>query len=521
MRSIKLLLPILMLAASLNGEARDSRFTREGKAPMYWMAYEQCFTTDRALEQSRYKLNVNWVANNLRDYGYSMVSTDGWIESAQTVDRNGYITKYSSDWSMTLSDMVEYCRERDLDAGIYYNPLWLTGQAYQMNSRITGREDKRARDIAGATPFNGMIHWVDTDRDGAEQWVKGYVRHFINLGFKFLRIDFLNMYENAYGSQRYEKALRWVREEAGDEIWVSIVMPNCWNHASTERANGDMFRISEDVFGGGWDFVSGRRRGVRYDGWANWGNLFDGFLDFSDIPRNEIIMDGDFVRLNTVAEASEKEFWISLLVMAGSPIAVADQFDTAADNLPFYQNRRINALAAEGFSAQPLSRDNANTFSSQTWWGMTADGDCVVGFFNRENNSEPRHFDISLSGKSCANNIRDLWSGETLLSREGRITLKVAPHSCRILRFTPGYKVDNSGVTTPAEEAAALTLSLNGDNLTLSAATALGSIRLLNTAGLTLREEYCPESQSEINVAALGHGLFIVATQAGTQKINL
>lgn len=411
-------------------------------APLYWMAYEQCFTTDQPLDEWRFDANVKWMAENFRDAGYEMICTDGWIEGAQTVTANGYVNKYNMGWNKTLADQVRFCEENGFLAGFYYDPLWMPRSAYDADCRVKGRDDKRARDIKGDTNFNDFIYWVDTDKDGAEQWVKGFVRHIINSGFKFLRIDFLNWYENAYGTDRYQKALKWIREEARDEIWVSLVMPNCYDHAWAEQRYGHMFRISEDVFGGGFDFASGRRRGQWQNGWANWGNIFDGFVDFSDIARDKVVMDGDFVRLNTCATDDERRFWLSLLVMAGSPVSIADQFDSPnIDSFKdLYCNQRLLSLAKEGFYARPLSREVDKTTETidwtSVWMGQAADGDWVVAFFNREDTRRQYFFDLWRIGENkYATGITDLWTGEQLADCEGQIRVCLEPHQCRVLRF--------------------------------------------------------------------------------------
>ncbi len=47
--------------------------------------------------------------------------------------------------------------------------------------------------------------------------------------------------------------------------------------------------------------------------------------------------------------------------MAGSPVAIADQYDTIGDNLRFLTNSRLISLVREGFYAKPLSRDIAHS----------------------------------------------------------------------------------------------------------------------------------------------------------------
>ena len=442
---------LLCLSWQVGVEARESLYTDRGRAPMYWIAYEQCFVEDRALDESRWRDNINWVAENLLPHGYDMVCTDGWIEGGQTVDENGYITRYNSGWGQDFSFYVKLASRKGLRSGIYYNPLWMTRAAYDKATKVKGTS-VTARDIRGKEDFNDFIYWVDTDCPGAEQWVKGYVRHFIDLGFQFLRVDFLNHYENAYGTVRYRRALKWIMEEAGDEIMISLVMPNSYDHARNERLYGDMFRISEDVFGGGFDFVSQRRRGQWQNGWANWGNIYDGFLDFSDIDRSEIIMDGDFVRLNTVAQDCEKEFWITLLAMAGSPVAVADQHDTAGDNLRFLLNDDILALVKEGFHGKPLSRDAA-TPESNIWAGDCANGDRVVAFFNREENATSRTYaPASLGIGSGLLWKTDLWSKEQDKMEAGaELMVRLAPHSCKVYRFS-ATRYSGIGDIAAAEE---------------------------------------------------------------------
>jgi alpha-glucosidase len=59
--------------------ARDSQSTRQGTAlyPLYWTAYEPCYTADAPLSEARWKANIDWVADTLLPYGYNMVGSIG------------------------------------------------------------------------------------------------------------------------------------------------------------------------------------------------------------------------------------------------------------------------------------------------------------------------------------------------------------------------------------------------------------------------------------------------------------
>lgn len=300
MKKIILFLSLAIVAA-ISVQARSSQFTKRGVAPLYWMGYEQPYITDVALTEDRYEKNMNWFAATMLPYGYNMFCTDGWIEGAgSTVNSNGYITRYNSAWKHDFAYWMERAHSLGLDLGVYYNPLWISSDVVNKGCTVKGRSNVRVSTLRGGKDFNGALWWCDTEKDGAEEYIKGYVRHFINLGFKFLRCDFLRDYENAYGTEKYAQALKWISEEAGDDIIVSLVMPNSYNKNKTENPYGDMFRVSADCFRGGWDFISNRRRGQHNGGWPQWENLFDGFVYFSTISRSTTIMDGDFVRLNTL-----------------------------------------------------------------------------------------------------------------------------------------------------------------------------------------------------------------------------
>ena len=419
-------------------QARSSQFVKKGVAPLYWMGYEQPYMTDKALTEDRYEKNMLWFATTMLPYGYNMFCTDGWIEGAgTTVNGQGYITRYNSSWKHDFTYWMERAHTMGLELGVYYNPLWISSSVAGKGCTVKGRPDVKVASLRGSKDFNGLLYWCDPSKDGAEEYIKGYVRHFIDLGFKFLRCDFLCNFQNAYGDEKYTQALKWISEEAGDEIIVSLVMPNSHNNNKIENPYGDMFRISADCFTGGWEFISSRGRGRHNGGWPQFENLFDGFVYFSTISRNITMMDGDFVRLNTCKRPEEKAFWISLLVMAGSPIAVADQYNTIGADAPYYQNPRLLELVKEGFSGKPLSTDLSNKEQSSIWYGKRNSTTYVAAFFNREDKPVTYTLPIlSKLGFRSAIDIVDLWTGDTLVNQSTNLTFRLNPHECRMVQFT-------------------------------------------------------------------------------------
>ena len=61
-----------------------------------------------------------------------------------------------------------------------------------------------------------------------------------------------------------------------------------------------------------------------------------------------VILDGDFLR-EYACERLRKKTAVSLQLIAGSPVSIADQYNTVGNNLKFYQNREMLAFECRWF----------------------------------------------------------------------------------------------------------------------------------------------------------------------------
>ena len=162
--------------------------------------------------------------------------------------------------------------------------------------------------------------------------------------------------------------------------------------------------------------------------------MFDGFVHWSQISgRGKVILDGDFIRLNTFASDAERESVVSLQLMAGGPVTVADQWNTIGENVKFYQNSELLELNKDGFVGKPLSAD-LNDAKHQIWYGQLGCGDWVVGLFNRED--EEQYFSLSLKelGLQDEWSVRDMWQHKD----EGEcdnLEVVLQAHACKVVRL--------------------------------------------------------------------------------------
>ena len=423
------------------------------KAPLYWSVYEYCYDQERQgvgtidISPEEWDKIIDFVATNLKPHGYDMICTDGFIAMLAT-DNSGYMTQYGS---ISLKDLVAKCKAKGLKLGVYDNPLWIHGPR---DTKIEGTDY-----TFGNLYYNGStqvvnpgvddmwFHWIVAENPGAKEYIDGFFKHYKELGVEFIRMDFLSWYEDGkdrgigvvgrgYGRESYARAMAYIGEAAKKYgIFTSLVMPHNFNDAEIEARYGNMMRIVCDTGGGGWWHTSAQDKGKSYADGPQCMNQFDGFTYWSHLSgRNKIILDGDFIRLNKFDTDAERETVISLQLMAGGPVAAADQYSTIGNNLKFYVNDELLALNKDGFVGKPLS-DKLGDKKNEIWYGKMTNGDYVVGLFNRSDNTASVSVKLSDIGISGEKNVRDLWK-HTDEGKASVVSANIPAHGCKIVKLS-------------------------------------------------------------------------------------
>lgn len=448
----------------------------KSNAPLYWTVYEFCYEAEHAGQNTNMpaetmEANIRWVSENLLPYGYDMIVTDGFQSMYNDRDYNdqGYLTHYGY---YSLRDLSALCQKYGLRLGVYDNPLWIHGPDDVIikgtNIRLGSLKYDPAIDKVlhpeESAAANEVFSWLVPSHKGAKEYIDGFFRYYAEeLNVHFIRMDFMCVFETGtghgtaspargYGTEEYKLALQYIQESAAKYgVFTSIVMPNCFNHAENEAPYMNMMRINADVFCGRWSAFSGlendwmevygessyyRHRGDIGSSWPQCNNMFDGMVWFSDLSgRGKIILDGDFTRLNTLSSDDECRSVISLQLVAGGPVACADQYNSPnIDRLvQFYQNEELLALNKDGFVGKPLSRDLAKA-ESQIWTGQMSDGDWIVAFFNREPTEQTRYLSFATFGENTMN-VRDLWEHADL-GEQTSLSVTLPPHACKVFRLS-------------------------------------------------------------------------------------
>ncbi len=434
---------VLVFTGSLHSQTNPFR------APLYWSVYEnhyvkeQASVADNYISESELLYNIGWVENNLKPYGYTMICMDGWGDVSQ-LNENGYRKSHSSHWEHDFAYWSAYLQGKGMTLGMYGNPLWINVSSTDTTKKIVGT-NINVSSLINTSENAKWFTWVQVDRPGAEQYVKGYIKYYADMGIKYYRVDFLSWYESgtdhymgtvgvAHTRAQYEKALRWMREACDSNgVFLSLVMPHLNNEADFEKKYGNMFRINSDCGVGTWERFSNLNRGTRYTVWSQYENAMDGYTYWSYLTgRGKVLLDGDFIRLNTFASNTEKRSVISQHIIAGGPVSAADQYNTIGNDLWLYQNDELLTLNKDGFVGKPLT--NVPTVdSSQIWTGQLSTGEWVISFFNRESTPKQRLFALSRLGLNGKYNVRDMWQHADLGNMD-TISVTLPPHGCMVCK---------------------------------------------------------------------------------------
>ncbi|HMR84781.1 MAG TPA: hypothetical protein PKE30_16665, partial [Niabella sp.] len=193
--------------------------------------------------------------------------------------------------------------------------------------------------------------------------------------------------------------------------------------------------INEDTGDGKWWKWSDNARGVKRVGWSQYANPMDGLTYWSKISgKNRMILDPDFLRINTFANKEEKKSVMTACIISGGAVTVSDRYNTIGDDLWVYQNKELLALREDGFVGKPLTNDPTKE-ESQVWKGQLSNGDWIVAFFNRENTYQSRgklFSDLLIQDKA---KVRDLWKHEDL-GVMSSFSVRVPPHGVVVIRIS-------------------------------------------------------------------------------------
>jgi alpha-galactosidase len=319
-----------------------------------------------------------------------------------------------------LRSFVKHCKENGQNAGIYYGPFsdWSgNGENY-----VDGTNGKyKYKDIylyANGTPRKIESWALDPTHPGTKMAIEYQIRRFQKLGFKYIKLDFINsgileadsFYVDSIttGVQAYNNGMKFLSDLCGDSIFLALSI------APTFPAQyGNSKRISCDTWGdmSESDAATGYELNSLSFGW--W---LDKVYDFND--ADHLVLDG---RTEGANRARVTSGVITGIYMLGDNLSQAGTYigsATAREKTEkFATNKDINDIARLGQSFYPVEGYMAAAPNRAENLFMLNTDDCVyVAVFNYTILTKSGSIELDRLGLTTNDvaGIKELWSGDAV-----------------------------------------------------------------------------------------------------------
>lgn len=417
-----------------------------------------------------------------------------------------------------LRQFVEYCKAHNMHPGIYHSPFscWhdengaATYRPYDGSpwtwADISLRADGKLRKIASIA--------LDPTHPGTIEYNRQKFEYFRNLGFEYIKIDFINngaleadsYYEKSIttGMQAYTYGMKKILEFAGDmfvDLSIAPVFP-AMAHAR---------RISCD----------------------SWGELDNSMYTLNSLnmawwlDRVYAYNDPDNLVLNRSADDGERRIRYTSGVMHGV-VMLGDNYSlrgsypgsqTQRDYaLKFATNEDVNNVGRLGRSFRPVEGNLEVQFNRYGEYFYGVDREFVLDtdnafyyvVFNYDKNTDfTKTADFSRIGVDAADvkSIKELWTGQSVSFSGNGFEVSVPKGDVCLYRLdktTSGINEITGGETDDVN------ITYNGGNITVMASEAVTSVQVYDMQGVMLRRVNLDGGNTEASVSLdCADGLYI------------
>jgi hypothetical protein len=339
------------------------------------------------------------------------------------------------DWltPQQLEDVVKVIRSNGQKPGIYDGPFVYWGD--NMNQQVEGTDGKYTFGDIVLRDYDGTIlpkvdgaYAIDPTHPGSKQRVEHFYKRFLDLGFEYIKIDFLShaSFEGKHydpnvqtGIQAYNQGMAHINDVLGGKMFISEsiapLFPSQYAHSR---------RISCDVDGtlGQTEY---QLNNLTYGWWQN-GTIYR----FTDPDYMTLAKGGSMTAAQTRVNSS---------VISGTVFLNSDDVNdpTAQQYMKaLLTNSQVNALATKGKAFRPVE-GNTGTNAADVFV-LKDNRDYYLAVFNYTDSAVTKTVDLARAGISGAANytVTNLWKA-TSSQASGELTVSLDGAQSILYKITP------------------------------------------------------------------------------------
>jgi alpha-galactosidase len=337
------------------------------------------------------------------------------------------------------------------EPGIYWTPFAYWSD--DLDAYVEGTDMKyRYRDILLKAPDGSFLPKVDGGRPidpshlGAKARTAYFIEHFKQLGFMYLKLDFLShgALEGAHfdpaiqtGIQAYNLGMKQIVDENANRMFLSLsiapLFPSGYGHAR---------RLSCDTkghIGGGDQSTEYMLNSLTYGWWTD---------------KSLYITDPDHVVLGEKADQGarsivEGQSRLLSAVISGGMILDSSRVADDAQGQTFakavYRNPKLFAVANEGKIFRPLEGDTGNR-ATTVFVRASAHGFYLAAFNYDDKQPQTVHIPLERVAGDLARgsvSVEDVANGSPLAAAQGEIVLELQPAESKLIEIRRESSVDS------------------------------------------------------------------------------
>lgn len=421
------------------------------KPPMGWNSYD-CF--GHAVDENEFKANVDYIAKNLKQYGWEYCIVDfcwsypikGPINAPNQRYENGRFdvelwlddfarpipapTKFPSA-NGSFKYLADYCHERGLKFGIHLM-RGIPRQAVEYKLPIYGTDGITADMIISGEDCDWLNHnkGIDMDKKGAQEFLDSIFSQYAEWEVDYIKLDDAS---RPYTLQRrkevegYHKAIM----NCGRPMVLSL-SPGAISHETAPIEEAEHFvtyanawRIKDDVWDNSKhlrDIFPIAKKWVKFIGRGY-------YPDCDMLPIGRLLKCGGFGgERDTRLTKEEKEVMLTLWALMKSPLMMGGHLiESKEEDLAFYKQEEVIAINQNSIDNRVITDDNKYPV-----WGAKVDEKDYQVYFNIAKGIVPKYTRIGIP-EGCK--AFDVWTGKEIKQRKRKIGVWLKPMSVKLIRM--------------------------------------------------------------------------------------
>ncbi len=447
---------ILLVTTSLFIAQQKNSFSQVAQTPpMGWNSYN-CFGS--AVHEDEVKANADYVAKNLKQYGWQYVVVDflwsydnpvgslignpfqmqlqdGSFVPWLTMDEFGRLTPQPTKFPSAFGGkgfkpLSDYVHGLGLKFGIHVM-RGVPRQAVWAKSPVMGTKGITADmivDTSSKCPWMNHMYGLDMSKPGAQEYLNSILKLYASWEVDFIKVDDIARPYHTAEVEGYEKAIA----NAGRPMPLSISPGETALAAKDHvKQHTSMWRMADD-FWDNWEMILHMFNYAKsWEGTGGPGHWPDcDMIQIGKLSKRGPVGPERYSRFNEDELYTHMNFWC----LFRSPLMLGGNLPENRElELKLFTNDEVLAVNQKGENPKQLyKKDGSMVWVSQ----VSGSKDLYVGMFNISDSAHDISVDfasLKLKGKVT---VRDLWKKASVGEFKKMYAQKINPHGSLLLRLS-------------------------------------------------------------------------------------